>query len=303
MKLTWKGALLWSNHFYGICAVLLAIETNLILNHKMPDIFLLLFIHLATVVYYTHAYLHESHDGVYNDRTTWYQSNAKYILLRQIFFSCLCIWIGLIKLDFFNLFFRSTLWIKCMLLLSIFISAIYYLPKYAFFSFIIFRHNGILKSVSIALVWSMFCCFFPAWFSLGNQFTQLFSTYIFWNHFIFLFLFILVLAILFDIKDLYRDKNELVRTIVSKHGIDFTIQKIIVPLIILILLFVLIGYMLHINSKRQVIINLLVLGLTYIIAKRVINHNAIHTNILMIDGIIIIKALIGIVLWILMLNS
>lgn len=303
MKLIWKGALLWSNHFYGICAVLLAIESNLILIHKMPNIFLLLFIYLATVVYYTHAYLYEAHDGVYDDRTTWYQNNAKYLLLRQILFTCLFIWLGFFKLGIFNLFFQSTLWIKCMLLLSIFIAAIYYLPKHAIFSINLFRYNGILKSISIALVWSMFCCFFPAWFSLGNHFTQLFSTHIFWNHFIFLFLFILVLAILFDIKDLYRDKNELVETIVSKHGIDFTIQKIIVPLIILILLFVLIGYLLHVNSKWQVIINFLVLGLTYNIAKKVIHHNAIHTNILMIDGLIILKALLSIVLWVSMLNK
>lgn len=303
MKITWKGALLWSNHFYGICAVLLAIESNLILFHKMPNIFLLLFIHLATVVYYTLAYLREAHDGVYNDRTTWYQRNAKYLLLRQILFTCLCIWIGLFKLDIFNLFFQSSLWVKCMLLLSIFISVIYYLPKYTIFSLNLFRHNGILKSISIALVWSMFCCFLPTWFSSGENFTQLFITYIFWNHFIFLFLFILVLAILFDIKDLYRDKNELVHTIVSRHGIDFTIQKIIMPLIILMLLFVLVGYILQINRKWQVIINLLVLALTYNAAKKVIHHNAIHTNILMIDGLIIIKALSSIVLWALMLNK
>jgi hypothetical protein len=62
----WKGIFLWSNQFYGICAVLLAIETNLVLFHKMPNSFLLIFIHLATVVYYTHAYFHEHHDGIYD---------------------------------------------------------------------------------------------------------------------------------------------------------------------------------------------------------------------------------------------
>ena len=301
MKLNWKGLLLWSNHFYGICAVLLTIETNLKMIHKMPNVFLLLFIHLATVLYYTHAYMHEAHDGVYNERTTWYQKNAKYLMIRQILFTSLFIWLGLYKLDIYNLFFQSTLWIKCMLLISIFISAIYYLPNHGIFSFNLFRHIGILKSISIALVWTMFCCFFPAWFSLGDHFTQLLATYFFWNHFIFLFLFIIVLAILFDIKDLYRDKKESVHTIVAKHGIDFTIHKIIAPLLIITLLFVFIGYLFHINTAWHVIIQMLLLGLTYNVAKKVIYHHAIHTNLLMIDGLIIIKALIGIVLCVLML--
>lgn len=303
VKINWKGLILWSNHFYGICAVLLAIESNFILIQKMPNLFLLLFIHVVTVVYYTHAYLQETHDGVYNERTTWYQNNARYLIIRQILFTCLCIWIGLFKLDIINLFYHATLWIKCIMLLSIFISAIYYLPKYSIFSFNIFRHIGILKSISIAWVWTIISCVLPVWFELHNNFTNLLTTYSFWNHFIFTFLFILVLAILFDIKDLYRDKKELVHTIVSKHGIDFTIYKIIVPLLIIMLMFALVAYMLHINNGWQFIINVLNLGLTYHVAKKVIYLKDIYTNILMIDGLIVIKSISSIGFWVINLNS
>lgn len=302
MKINWKGLILWSNHFYGICAVLLAIESNFILIQKMPNLFLLLFIHLATVVYYTHAYLQEVHDGVYNERTTWYQNNAKYLIIRQILFICLSIWIGLFKLDILNLFYHATLWVKCIMLLTIFISAIYYLPKYSIFSFNIFRHIGILKSISIAWVWSIISCVLPIWFELHENFTHILNTYIFWDHFIFIFLFILILAILFDIKDLYRDKKELVHTIVAKYGIDFTIHKIILPLLCILFLFVLLGYILHINSGWQLIINLLILGLTYLVARKVIHYDAIHTNLLMIDGLIVIKAISGIVINVIMTN-
>lgn len=303
MKINWKGLILWSNHFYGICAVLLAIESNFMLIQKMPNLFLLLFIHLATVVYYTHAYLQEVHDGVYNERTTWYQNNAKYLIIRQILFICLSIWIGLFKLDILNLFYHATLWVKCIMLLTIFISAIYYLPKYSIFSFNIFRHIGILKSISIAWVWSIISCVLPIWLELHENFTHILNTYIFWDHFIFIFLFILILAILFDIKDLYRDKKELVHTIVAKYGIDFTIHKIILPLLCIQFLFVLLGYMLHVNSGWQFNINLLMLGLTYLVARKVIHYDAIHTNLLMIDGLIVIKAISGIVISLIMLKS
>jgi len=303
VKLNWKDLLLWSNQFYGICAVFLAMETNVLLIQKMPHLFLLLFIHLSTVVFYTHAYFNETHDGVYNERTTYYQNNRKYLIIRQILYTCLCMWIGFFKLDLFNLFLQSSMLIKLILCFSIFISAIYYLPKFPLLKLKSFRDKGIVKSAIIAWVWSIVCCVFPIWFELGENFTNLLSTYIFWNHFIFLFIFILVLAILFDIKDLHRDKKELINTIVAKYGIDFTIHKIIVPLLSLLFIFVLVGYILHVNSGWQLIINLLILGLTYMVARKVIYYNAIHTNLLMIDGLIIIKSLSSIVLWVLMLNN
>lgn len=303
MKLNWKDLLLWSNQFYGICAVFLAMETNVLLIQKMPHLFLLLFIHFSTVVFYTHAYLNETHDGVYNERTTYYQNNRKYLIIRQILYTCLCMWIGFFKLDLFNLFLQSSMLIKLILCFSIFISAIYYLPKFPLLKLKSFRDRGIVKSAIIAWVWSIVCFVFPIWFELGENFTNLLSTYIFWNHFIFLFIFILVLAILFDIKDLHRDKKELINTIVAKYGIDFTIHKIIVPLLSLLFIFVLVGYILHVNSGWQLIINLLILGLTYMVARKVIYYNAIHTNIIMIDGLIIIKSLSSIVLWVLMLNN
>jgi hypothetical protein len=303
VKLNWKDLLLWSNQFYGICAVFLAMETNVLLIQKMPHLFLLLFIHFSTVVFYTHAYLNETHDGVYNERTTYYQNNRKYLIIRQILYTCLCMWIGFFKLDLFNLFLQSSMLIKLILCFSIFISAIYYLPKFPLLKLKSFRDRGIVKSAIIAWVWSIVCFVFPIWFELGENFTNLLSTYIFWNHFIFLFIFILVLAILFDIKDLHRDKKELINTIVAKYGIDFTIHKIIVPLLSLLFIFVLVGYILHVNSGWQLIINLLILGLTYMVARKVIYYNAIHTNIIMIDGLIIIKSLSSIVLWVLMLNN
>jgi hypothetical protein len=298
----WKGIFLWSNQFYGICAVLLAIETNLVLFHKMPNSFLLIFIHLATVVYYTHAYFHEHHDGIYDERSKWYQNNKQYLKIRQFTFTCICLWIGFLKLDLLNLFFHTTLWIQLILLLTVFISTIYYIPNFHFLPLKSFRHNGILKSISITWVWSIICCLLPIWFTLGKNFTVILYKYIFWNHFIYLFLFILVLSILFDIKDLYRDKKELINTIVAKHGIPFTINSIILPLLTVLLFFVIVGYVYQVNTKPQLIANMAILGLTYYITQKVIYQKTIHVNMLLIDGLIMIKALLSILIWQLTLN-
>ncbi len=297
MTLNWKGIFLWSNQFYGICAVLLTIESNLLLLHKMPNIILLLFIHLSTVVYYTHAYLQEVHGGIYDERSKWYQNNRKYLVIRQLMYTSICIWIGCIKFDLLKIFSQSSLWMQLIICISIFISVIYYLPTFPFRSLKSIRDKGLLKSLSISWVWSIVCCVFPIWFELRENLTHLLSTYIFWNHFIFLFFFILVLAILFDIKDLYRDKNELVNTIVARHGIDFTIHKIIVPLLVFIFSFAIIGYITHTNSMAQLIMNMVLLCLTYLVTRKIINFHSIHINLLLIDGLIMLKALLSIFLW------
>ena len=278
-------------------------ESNFFVLQKMPHIFLLLFIHIATVVYYTHAYLQEQHDGIYDERTKWYQHHKKYLSIRQIVFTCICIWLGFIKMDLMNAFLKSSLWLKLILCFSFFISIVYYLPKRPLFSLQSFRHIGILKSLSIAWVWTIICYVFPIWFELRENFTSLLDNPIFWFHFTFLFLFILILSILFDIKDLYRDQKEMVKTIVAQHGINYTLKKVIAPLLLFNSLLTIIGYIKHYFSIGEIIINLLTLGLTYIVAKNINNYKTIHCNLLMIDGLMIIKALLSIVLWIFFLKS
>lgn len=294
MKINWKGIFLWSNQFYGVCAVLLAVESNLLLLRKLPSIYLLLFIHLVTVLYYTHAYLQENHDGIYNERSRWYQGNKKYIKLRQLFYTCVCIWLVFIKLKISNHYLQASIYIQVVLNISLVIAAIYYVPNLKFLPLNSYRQKGILKSISIAWIWTIFCCIFPVWFALGNTFVDQVFKFDFWNHFIFLFFFILILSILFDFKDLYRDKKELVNTIVAKHGVSFTIYRIIVPLLIMISLFEIISYVTHYNTKWNLIANIIILALTFYISRKVKFITSIHNNLLLIDGLIIIKAILSI---------
>ncbi len=298
MKLDWKGILLWSNQFYGICAVLLAIESNVLLLHTMPNVFLLLFIHLATVLYYTHAYLKEDQDGIYNERSKWYQKHQYYLKIRQVFYTIACAWLIVVKLDAVRLFIHAALMIQITLLASVAISAIYYLPNYPFFPFKSFRNKGILKSAGIAWIWTILCCMAPIWFSTSANFTEMLSSFPFWAHFIQLYFFILILAILFDIKDLYRDKEAFVNTLVVKHGVDFTIHKIVLPLLLFRFLFTLVGHYWQGGGYMHLLSRLLILILIYIVSRIIVRQKAIHINMLLIDGLMIIKAILSIgVVW------
>ena len=109
---TWKGLLLWSNHFYGIAASLLTIETTMLILNQLPSFFLVAFIYIGTLVYYTYAYFNETSTGLYNERSKWYQSNKGYLKIRQIFLILLCISIGVFKLQLIEIFILLSIGLK-----------------------------------------------------------------------------------------------------------------------------------------------------------------------------------------------
>ena len=290
---TWKGLLLWSNHFYGIAAGLLCIETTLTLLKKPPSLFLIAFIYLSTVIYYTYAYLNESQAGIYNERSQWYLQNKKYLKIRQLVLILICFCIGIFHFDFVESFLSLTLMIKVILFITLFITLLYYYSRPIFKGMNI-RNKGFLKSLSISWVWVFVCFIVPIVLESNGQF-------IFLDHYAFvyllqLFIFILILAILFDIKDINRDNDENVKTLVSKYGIKPTIYKFIIPLVLLyIWVSLFLFFRLHQSFIYLVIpflFSILILLVTYLIQKR----KAIDENILLIDGMMVVKAMIGILL-------
>ena len=291
-KINWKGVLLWSNQFYGICAVSLSMESSYIVLHKIPSIALLLLIHLATVLYYTHAYLFEQKEGIYNDRTLWYRSHKNYLIFRQIFLSAVVIYLSFIQLGLYHLFIKSNLFPKAVVLITVAFLFLYYLPSIATRQKNNIRENGIIKSLSIAWVWSFVVCYFPIWLiSKGDSFA--FSA-VFLLHFIELFLFMLILAILFDIKDINRDQVEKVNTIAVTIGKDHVVQKIILPLLLLYSICILIDW--HLMSAPNLVLytQAILVTMVYWIARLALKRKDIYINILLIDGLMIFKVILSI---------
>lgn len=292
MKINWKGLLLWSNQFYGICAVALSIESCLMILGKFPTIPVLLFIHLSTVIYYTHAYFLESKDGIYNERSKWYTEHKKYLYARQSIYTGICIYLGLVTIPVVTLLSNVNWFLFFIFILTLLLAILYYLPSLFPALKNSIRKFGIIKSVSIAWVWAIACCILPIWLSPSIEKT--FFQPLIWLHTIELFIFIFILAILFDIKDMQSDQSESVITLVVKIGKDRIVNNLIVPsLIVFTLVVCIVWYQLPVTILF-LYLQLLLVCLLYFVSKLVINVQSIFKNILLIDGLMIIKAILSI---------
>ena len=292
MKLNWKGIFLWSNWFYGFCAVMLCVESSLLLLNRYPNPFLLLLIYLGTIVYYTHAYLEECKLGEQNERVNWYVEKQKYLQIRQLLYTGICLYIAFLKLDLFQLFLHASIFVKLILLISFLLSAAYYLPTIHFISFQNSRNKGVLKSMSIAWVWTFTCCFMPVW--LDSNHSAVLLSKMANSYFLQLFIYVLVLAILFDIKDISKDRKESVYTIALRLGAHKTVQQVIAPLLLLYYINVMYWVAVTKISFYFLALQGLLIVLSYLIAHKVLKEKAIYANILLIDGLLVIKAVIGI---------
>ncbi len=296
MKINWKGLLFWSNQFYGICAVLLAMESCYKIIHALPSIPVLVLIHLSTVIYYSHAYLMEKEEGIYNDRSFWYTKNKKLIYLSQSIFTSICIFIGIVFFNFSVLI--NKIDIKLLVIFSITIAfcVLYYLPSIFPHKKIIIRNYGILKSISIAWVWSVTCCVVPIW--LSADYNLIASYPLFYFHLIELFILILILAILFDIKDIGRDQVEAVNTIVVRIGKNSVVNTVIVPFLLLYSILILVDWKILQESNLFLLIHFLLILFIYTVSKVVMSVRSIFMNILLIDGLMIIKVILSsLILW------
>lgn len=274
----------------------LATASTLVLLGVTPPLVILLFIHLSTVVFYTQAYFQENQEGIYNERAKWYNTHKRYLQIRQVVYVSFCVYLALFQIGMPSLFIKASIFIKLFLLLTILISLLYYSPIFVTLSIKPYRSMGMLKSISIAWVWSIMTCVLPLWSIGSDSFVRILNELSFWVYFGQLFIYILILSILFDIKDLNRDQQDMVNTIVVKYGTTHTLQLIVNPLLVLYLAISIFVFKSSDHFYAYLIAQFCFIGLTYLISKIIINQKAIHVNILMIDGLMIIKAILSIIL-------
>ena len=295
--LDWKGILLWSNQFYGICAASLSIASTMYIFHQPPTFFITAFVYLSTLLYYTHAYLRETKEGLYNDRTEWYQYFKGYLVVRQGVLTLILLWLAFFKLDSIHWLLNMGMPAQTILFFSALLSFSYYFPGKYFPSLVVIREWGIFKSLTIAWVWAIACCFVPSIYMLhvGNHLaiTHFQSA----AYFLKLFVFILLLAILFDIKDLIRDKEEMVNTIVLKYGVAYTLNKLAIPLLLLYYGLSVLLFLIHEESFPYLCGQMVLVVITFIVIRMIQHIKSIHYNMLLIDGLMLLKGLIGIILF------
>lgn len=286
---SWVDTFLWSNHFYGLCAIALASETSYTLLQHPLTFLQLCFIYVSTLLYYTYAYVIASQKAIISPRVIWYQTNKNYLFIRQCILAILIVYLGFFKLNMGTIILSLSLSNKLILCSALVVSLLYYSPMKSY-PIKDLRHWGIVKSISISWVWAIVTVLMPLLMNSSIELIVKSFSVLYFSH---IFIFILILAILFDSKDVEKDQLQSTHTIALTLGIKKMIQQIIYPLLAL--------YGMLLVEMRQFYSQPIIFGvLSYIpilylilICQRIPKMNSMHQNIFFIDGSIFLKAILG----------
>lgn len=282
------GILLWNNHFYGIGIVGLSICSSLYLTEQLPSLTFLAMVYFGTVVYYTNAYFNENINEQNKDRVIWYQKNYAYLKTRQRVLGIVTAAILIFSI-YQNPSLLSFNIISLSLLgFSLLLSYLYSFPK--------FQNNGLLKSAIIAFVWTIIGAYLPVYFNQSGEFENM-NTIVTALYCLQLFLFIFLLAVLFDIKDIKSDLSGNKKTLVIKIGLNNIMPFLVLPYIGISLI---IDYKLANSFSFTSIIWLLhyiFYLIVYLVSKKALTESKISSSILLVDGLMLIKATMGIFSW------
>lgn len=289
------NTIFYGNYFYGLCAVALAIEAAVQQHYPMPDVLCLVLIFILPLLYYTQIYL-DAHSRFENPRLEWYCQNRKPIIIRHslsaIVFLLISLYVILINQNNFN---KQSF--ANYLIVSVFpLAAIAYNGSKWGFNL---RRVVWLKPFVIGFVWAGVVTIYPIFYynftqGIDAPFTLLEGLLWFKN-----FMFIAIIGIIFDIKDYAEDYQEHFETIVTLLGLRRTLTFLIMPLTLLGLCsFVLYAFQ-HQFSMPKILLNVIPFILLLQSAYALSRPRSILYYLIVIDGMLLVKAVCGIVgmLW------
>ncbi|MBK6449309.1 MAG: hypothetical protein IPO45_10060 [Saprospiraceae bacterium] len=251
---------------------------------------------LAPVIYYTYAYksINDS-TPIANQRTRWFRENKKLVHWSQVGMILLCIGIfSFLIFKHFNEIIRLPLIYYSIGFGVLFVGIFYYgLISKKLFGFNL-RNSGWTKAFIIGFVWACCANIFPLIMLRIETGQDFFQTDLWVWLFIKNWLFCTVNAIMFDIKDYPSDSNLYLRTFVVSFGLRRTIYFIIVPLLLAGLISFCIFALIKEFSIIQFSFNLIPFLLTLAIAFSMLRRHSIFYYLIVIDGVILVKALCGI---------
>jgi hypothetical protein len=289
----------YGNYFYGCCTVALAAEANLQQGFPLnsPGFYLLLF--LGTVLFYTHAYVQEGNYGG-NPRSRWYAKNRSLITRTQIGITVTCTVLA-VYLLIENFDGIQSIHFEQLLLpvTSAFTALAYYGIPSGIHSKLNLRRTGWFKPFAIGFVWAVAVTYMPLlWWQVEHNAMYQFNVFNAW-FLIKNFMYISLLAVLFDIKDYASDHNKKLKTFVVRTGLRKTIFCIIIPLTLVgFIAFISFAYLLHFHALR-IIINSIPFILLIAVAWSMQRRKSILYYLVVIDGLMLAKALCGITAYLL----
>jgi hypothetical protein len=287
----------FGNYFVGILAVALTIESTLQLGLPFNSLSYYILLFLAPIIYYTYAYMGaKSSDNAQNPRTAWYGKHHHFIHRSQILLSAtaFCVFIYMLSKDYMAIL-NLPLWYWITVAVVIGMAVLYYGLVPVFFFNLNLRNTGWLKPFIIGLIWAATANVLPLILlkiEAGIDFTE---SPLWFFLFIKNWMFCTVNAIMFDMKDYAIDSNSQLKTFVVRIGIKKTIFYVLIPLLLLGMFSLLVfAYFEHFASGR-IMLNMIPFLLTLIIAYSMNKRKKIFYYLIVIDGLILVKAVCGIV--------
>jgi 4-hydroxybenzoate polyprenyltransferase len=290
-------SIFFGNYFIGLIAIALSVESCVQLRLPLNSATYYIILFCATVFYYTYAYLGPlSTSKTMNPRKAWYIKNNTRIVWSQRILFITCVLLGCFfiykNFDAIEKLPRDYWFAIIIMLLAGFF---YYglLPK-SFYK-INLRKTGWLKAFIIGFVWA--CCanilsFIAVQIETGTHTAEIIL--LIWL-FIKNWMFCTVNAIIFDVKDYADDSNKQLKTFVVSFGLRKTIYFVLLPLII-IGLFSLIAFTTSRHAGFITIgFNLIPFILLLMIAWSMQKPHKILYYLVVIDGLIFLKAVCGII--------
>lgn len=291
--------LFFGNYFYALCAVVLSLESLSILGLTVVDLHYLLILFMGVIVFYTHAYrsLDKTDEAsvfqnpFYVQRTLWYIRNGRLVRVQQFLLGAVI----MIAAVYYYWPILSAGVITVQEYISLGLVMLLAMAYVGLGSFNI-RRYGLLKPLVIALLWSALVSWFPVLTSLWakRQHQQVQPAFV-WL-FLYNTIYILLLCILFDIKDYAVDARSRLRTFVVWLGLRHTIQYVIMPLYILTLLcwYILAGTLDY--NIYQLALGYVPLAALGWVIYTLRSPQPLLFYLFIVDGLMLLKALVGIVI-------
>lgn len=286
----------FGNYFIGLLAIALTIESTLQLELPFNSFSYYVLIFCAPVVYYTYAYMGATRfSRSSNPRVAWFIKHQQFLRWSQWMLSVVSlVAILYLFIDNFNAIVDLSWFYWAAVTFMLVVAFLYYGLLPAYFFNLNLRNTGWLKPFIIGFIWACTANVLPL-FLLKIENGTPFPLDEFWLWlFVKNWMFCTVNAIMFDIKDYEIDANKELKTFVVQFGIHKTIFFILIPLLAIgmLSLFVFTSYE-HFPIK-QVLINFIPFLFTLIVAFSLNLKKPILYYLIVIDGLILLKACCGI---------
>lgn len=299
-----KKILLYGNIFAGVCATALCIETNL--QHHLPrNGWPFYFLVLATTAfYYTYIYVKSVSPYNQDDRISWYSKHLSTIK-KALLITAILIGSDIVYLvvKYAGSFKALTDFKWGLIALFPIVAMAYNFQILPFPKLRKLRRIGWIKPFVLGFIWSGLVTVYPVIF-WQIQIKAEAESFALPGGWLWLqnFFFISALCILFDIKDYSIDMRHRIRTIPIQIGIEKTVQYVVLPLLFLSGLAMTMFYFNRYNVLWPAALQIIPLGLTYIISMGLSRTRHITYYLFAIDGLMIAKAIIGVLGIYLLLN-